>query len=205
MLIISQRRAGRSRELSEECGVSGSSSASSSARTPEQILRRQQAVHRPGAKAFQIESHKLEAESFEYFRELPGHIGIERPLQFLASDFNADDLAVVTHAELPEPQRPQRVFTLLHHPEGLSGNRPSIFDAGREAGRSRLVPDAQAGTSREGANLFFGEARIQQRSDDVVRARSLLAGTEVALVVEIYAVRDGVKATRRAQFFHQGE
>ena len=35
--------------------------------------------------------------------------------------------------------------------------------------------------------------------------RRPLAGTEVALIVEIYAVRDGVESARHAQFFHQRE
>src|ERR1700686_2333392 len=79
------------------------------ARPAEQLLSRQQCVHRAGTEAFQIESHKLEAKRFKNSRELRRHRGIERLLQLLARDFNADDFSMVTHPALPETQPAQGV------------------------------------------------------------------------------------------------
>ncbi len=73
-----------------------------STRSPEQILSGQQSIHRSGTEAFEIESDKLEAQSLEDPGELRGHGGIERLLQFVAGDLNADDFPVMPHPELPE-------------------------------------------------------------------------------------------------------
>src|ERR1700686_5217761 len=116
----------------------------SSTRRAEQLLRRQQSVHRAGPEASQIEGHKLEAQRLEYAGELRRHGGIERPPQFLARDFNADDLPMVPHPELPEAQPAQSVFALFDYVERLSRNGATVFDTRRKAGRRGLIPDAQA-------------------------------------------------------------
>src|SRR5437879_10764794 len=46
---------------------------------------------------------------------------------------------------------------------------------------------------------------MEKGSRDVVQPCSLLARAEVTLIVQIRAVRDGVKTTGRSNFFHHGE
>src|SRR5579863_10243032 len=99
-----------------------------SACPPEQFRRWQQSVHRTGAEAFQIERHKLETKLFECSGKLSRHRGVKSSMQLFASDFNAHDVAVMPDSELPETEFAQSIFTLLHHGERFSRNRPAVFD-----------------------------------------------------------------------------
>src|ERR1700728_5132655 len=102
-------------------GVFGETTAPvSSTNSSQQILRRQQSIHRSRTETLQIEGDELEAQRFENCGELRGHGGIKRPLQLFAGNFNAYDLPVVAHAELPEAQRAKLIFALFDHSERLS-------------------------------------------------------------------------------------
>ncbi len=64
-------------------------------------------------------------------------------------------------------------------------------DRQAEAGLSQMRrPAARARV----ADVLLGQSGVEQRSGDVMLLGGRLAGTEVALVVEIYAVGDGVEA-----------
>ena len=78
----------------------------------------------------------------------------------------------------------------------------AVLDARGEAGGSRLVPDAQASLAREFANFLLREPGLEQRGGNVVLLCGLLAGAEVALIVKVHAVSDGVEAACGAEFFH---
>jgi len=58
---------------------------------------------------------------------------------------------------------------------------------------------------RESADVLLGQGGVEQRGGDVVLTSSLLARTEVALVVEVHAVRDRIEAAGVAKGFHDGE
>src|SRR5438132_10880437 len=111
----------------------------------------------------------------------------------------------MAHAELAEAEGAESVFSLLDGGQGFAGDGAAVFDAGGEASGGRLVPDAQSGRSREIADVLLGQGGVEQRGGDVVLTSSLLAGTEVALVVEVHAVGDGVEAAGVAKGFHDGE
>src|SRR5208282_666245 len=112
---------------------------------------------------------------------------------------------MMAHAELAEAHGSEGIFALFHDRQSLARNRAPIFNAGRKASRSGLVPDAQSSVASQGANLVLGQAGIEKRSHDVVIGRCFLAGTEIVLVVQVDAISDGVEAARLTQFFHQRE
>ena len=120
------------------------------------LFRGQQGVHRSGAKALQVESHELEAETFEDGGELGGDGGIERALQFLARDLNADDVSVMTDAKLAETEGANRVLAALDNAERFARDWPAILDAGRKTGGRRFIPDAQACQTSEIAIVLLG-------------------------------------------------
>jgi hypothetical protein len=79
-----------------------------------QVFRTEQSVHGSGPETFQIEGDELEAQRFENAGELGRHGRIESTRQFLARDFDANDLAVMTDAELAKTEGTQSIFTFLH-------------------------------------------------------------------------------------------
>src|ERR1700684_2410761 len=167
----------------------------------QQIFRGEKRVHGSGTEALQIEGYKLESQCFENASELRGHGGIKSPRQLLACDFNANDFSMMADTELAETQIAEGVFAPFYNRESFARNRAAVLDAGGKAGGCGLVPDAQASGAGESADFVFGERGIEERRNHVMIGRSFLAGTEVALVVQIHAVRDGVEAASVAQIF----
>jgi len=102
-------------------------------------------------------------------------------------------------AELVETQGANLVFTLstMARASRVTGRPYSMREKGR---RKRLVPDSHPGRTRQSADIVFGESGIEQRRNHVVIGRSLLAGTEIALVVQVDAIRDGFEAASLPQF-----
>ncbi len=135
----------------------------------------------------------MKPRSLNILVKFVGHEGVQRSVHLFARNLDADDLPVMADAELPEPQRAHRVLAFFHDRKRFAGHLAPVFDAGRQARRCGLVPDAQAGATGERANFLFGKSRIEQRRDNMVRDRSFLAGTEVALVIQVDAVCDGVR------------
>ena len=138
----------------------------------------------------------LKPEALKILRELRRHRGIERPLQLLARNFNADDFPVMPHAELPEAQRAQRVLAVFDHlsasrvtgrPYSMRDDRQA--DAGLSQMRSPALPSQRA-------NLLLCEPRIQQRSHNMVRCCRFLSRAKIPLVVQIDPVRDRVESAR---------
>ena len=68
--------------------------------------------------------------------------------KFVVVDFDADDFAMVTHAELPEAERANCILALLDRAESLTRNRTSVFDARGQTSGSWLVPNPQVGVTR---------------------------------------------------------
>ena len=83
----------------------------------------------PERKPFHIEGHKLESQSLEDAGKLRRHLGGQRPRQFFARNFDADNISVMPDPVLPEAQSAQSVFTLLDHLKRLARDLASIFDA----------------------------------------------------------------------------
>ena len=136
----------------------------------------------------------MNPERFEDASKFGGHFRSERAGQFFARDLDANDVAMVAHPELAEAQGANGVFSLLNHAECFARDLAAILNAGRETGRSGLVPDAQAGGAGKFTNFLLGESGVAQRRGNPVLFGGLLAGTEVALVVEVHAVSDGIEA-----------
>src|SRR4030095_8681058 len=107
----------------------------------EKVLDRQERGHGPRPEAFQIEGNELESESLEHARELGRHGRVEGTAEFIGSDLDADDVAMMTYAKLTKTKAAQRVFSLLHHRKSFTRNRSAIFDARRQASRSGCIPD----------------------------------------------------------------
>jgi len=99
---------------------------------PAQLVGRQQCVHGPRAKSFQVERYKLEAELFEDRRELPSHGGIQGAAEFFLSDLDTNNVSVMPHAELAKAESANCVLAALDHIEGLTRDRAAILDAGRK-------------------------------------------------------------------------
>src|SRR5271165_923538 len=171
----------------------------------QQCFNRKYDIHRAGAKTLEVERDVRESQRLEDAGKFNRHLGIERPGQFLASDFEANDIAVMADAKLPKTQLPERFFPLLNRLESFGGYRTSVLDARGQASGGRLVPDAQAREPRQFANLLLGQAGLEQRSSYTVLLGGPPAGAVVTLIVSVHAVRDGVVSTPRAKLFHHGE
>src|ERR1700737_464722 len=118
----------------------------------------EQSVHGARAKAFEVERHKLESESFEDASELRRHLGTQRAGQFLVSNFDTHNVPMMTDTKLAEAQSAERVFALFDNAEGCARNLASVLNAGRQAGGSGLVPYTKAGGARELPNFLLGES-----------------------------------------------
>src|SRR5215472_15060789 len=103
-----------------------------------ELIGGKQCIHRTRAETLQIEGDELESKLLEDRGELRGHRWIQSPLQFLAANLDADDVAVVPYAKLTESQGADGILTALDDVERLPRNRASIFDSGRKACRCRL-------------------------------------------------------------------
>src|SRR5450755_1589398 len=84
--------------------------------------------HRTGAEAFEVESHELEAEGPENPGELGGHLESQGAGEFVLSDFDAGDFAVMADAKLAEAEASERVFALFNGGQGLGGDGTAVFD-----------------------------------------------------------------------------
>src|SRR5262249_30086982 len=143
-----------------------------------------------------------ESQFLERDGEIPSHLGGQRASQFVATDLDANDIAVMADPELPESKGAERIFPTFHNPQHCWRHRASIFNPRRETRRCRLIPHAQTRIAREFTDLRLAQSRIQQRSGHLMLASRLLSWTKVALVVNIYSVGDRVKPVRCAVRFH---
>jgi hypothetical protein len=171
----------------------------------QQFFGGQQLIHRAGAEAFQVESDELESQCFKEGGEFAGHFGGQGAGKFVASNFNADDFAMMAYAELAEAKGAQRFFAALDDAQRLGGDLASIFEARGKTGRGGLVPYPQIGAPREFPDISFIEAGFEQRGENVMLARGLLSGAKVACIVGVDAVGDGVESAGLAISFEDGE
>src|SRR3954447_7570368 len=169
------------------------------------LIERQQRVHRSGAKAFQVESHEFEAQLFEDGSELRGHGRIQGARQFRTIDLDSDDVSVMAHPKLTEAQGTKRVLAALHNVQRLPSDGAAVFNAGGEAGRGGLVPDAKVSIARQGANLLLGQSGVEERGGDMVLSGCSLPGSEISLVVKINAVCNRLEITGCAHVLHNRE
>src|SRR5437899_5367813 len=94
---------------------------------------------------------------------------------------------------------------MFNHAECLTCNFASVLDPGREAGGSGLIPYTKAGGAREFTDFLLGESGIAERGGHPVLFSGPLTRTEVALVIEVHAICDGVEAPASSEFFHDRE
>lgn len=125
--------------------------------------------------------------------------------QFFAGNFHAGQRAVMTDADAREAERVQSVLGLLDLSKCFGCDLAAVLDARGQACGGWLVPEAQASGAGEGANLGLGELRLGQRRARGVERGGLLAGTEVAAIIEVHAVGEVGVAELLAQRFHLRE
>ena len=116
-----------------------------------------------------------------------------------------DELFVVM-----EKLREARGFDAIAY--GVNFDDQGDFRPGQQAAKQHHVaaPLLKAGLTkqeirelaRQFANLLLRQSSLQERSGDMVLLCGLLPGAEVALIVEVHPVRNGVEAPRFAQFLH---
>ena len=151
-----------------------------------QLPQRQRRIHRAGTETLKVKGDKLEAERFEDAREFRRHLGSKGARQFIPGNLDAHDVAVVTNAELTKSQTAQRILALLDLAQRLTCDWAPVLDARGQTGRRRFVPHAQTGFARQVADLRFGQSGIEQGCGDVVLLGGKLAGTKIALIIQVY-------------------
>ena len=124
--------------------------------------------------------------------ELPGqsfeHVEAQGPFQLVASDLDANDIAVMADPALTETEGAQNGFSAVDHLELLLCYRRSIRYPRGQAGRSGLVPGFETPLPRQSANLGLRQAGLDQRTADRQLATRGTAGTVVPRIVKIVAV-----------------
>ena len=166
-----------------------------------QGFSRQQRIHGAGAKAFQVERHELEAQSLLKMTVNSAAIsGVRARGQFLARDFDANNFAVMAHAELAETESAQRRPRPAPPLAGLRGLRAPVLDARRKAGRRGLVPDSQSSMRARdpGCPALVSPASQQRRSHVVLAAPPAGRGGSHP-GRPVHAVSDGVKTVVGAE------
>src|SRR5713226_10136894 len=109
------------------------------------------------------------------------------------------------HPELAEAEGAQRVFSLFHNLQRFRRHGTAIFNSRGETRRGWLGPHPQTRLPGEFADLGLSELRFEQRRQNVMLARRLLPRTEVALVVGVDAVCDGVETVGGTVLLHDCE
>src|SRR5260370_1518637 len=95
-------------------------------------------------------------------------------------DLDARHVAVMSHADLPEAQRLERILRRLDLPQRPDGHRAAVRDSRGKAREGRLVPVGQAEGTCGGSNLGLRHARLQQREPDGAAPGRGMAGPWVA-------------------------
>src|SRR5258708_31482278 len=112
---------------------------------------------------------------------------------------------MVAYPKLTKAELAEVVFALLNRTQRGSSDWSAILNSRRKTGGGRLVPNAQAGLAGKRANFFLAQACFQKRRSDAVLRRSNLPRPEVALIVPVYTIGDGLELTRGGERFHDGE
>ena len=102
-------------------------------RTASEVFGRQKGVHRARSEPFQIQGHKLETKRLEDAGEFGRHLRTEGARQLGLGNFDPDNFAMVTDAELPKTKVAECILAALDRVKRFPGNRPSILDPRRKA------------------------------------------------------------------------
>src|SRR5690349_5127765 len=102
-------------------------------------------VERPLSISFQIERDVFESQLLEDHRELSCHFECERARQLVFGDLDAHNLPVKPYAKLPEAERLDLLFSLLHRLDVLDRHGRPVGNSGTKARRRRAVPRRQPG------------------------------------------------------------
>src|SRR5260370_40304926 len=81
-------------------------------------------------------------------------------------DLDASDVAVMSHADLPEAECLERILRRLDLPQRRAGHRGAVWDSRGKAREGRLVPVGQAEGSGGRANLGLCHTCLAQRTPD---------------------------------------
>src|SRR6185312_16888315 len=150
----------------------------------------QHVVHGAGAVALRVQRNVSEAEGPKGGGDAVKGVEGKSPGQVWASDLDPCQVAMVSHTDLREAERVQRLFGALYLAEVFGSHGAAVFDARGEACAGRLVCQCEAGIAGEHAHLSFAESGVDQRREHTVTGRGALAGAMVATVVEVHAVGD---------------
>ena len=162
-------------------------------------------VHGAGAVALRVESDVPEAEWAEGGGDSVKSVEREGAGEVGADDLYASKVAVVSDADLREAEAVESGFCAFDLRKIGGGDGAAVLDAGGEAGTGRLFCEGEASFAGEGADFGLGELRGDQGSEGVVHRSGLLAGAELAAVVEVHAVGNVGETGLLAAGFHAGE
>src|SRR5260370_25028809 len=137
------------------------------------------AVKTSGRVTLEVRGHDLVARVPNGRRHLLALIDESRDLPRL--DLDPGDLAMVPHAHLPESHRFQRILSCLDLPQHGHSDRRAVRYTRRQARKRWLVPVGQTERARNGADLGFRHARLEERESNPAAhgrpvARSVIAG-----------------------------
>ena len=106
---------------------------------------------------------------------------------------------------MQKAQRVHRILGALHLAQVLRRHCAPILDARRQACAGRLIGHLQPGLARQSANLLLAQLRLGQRSQRVVHRGSALPGPQIAVVVQVPAVRNLREPQFHPRRLHLGE
>src|SRR5579884_186917 len=157
------------------------------------LVNRQYRIHGARAVSFAIQSHIFESEPFEYGYEACSHFDIECSRQVFPRDLDPDNISVMPYSRLLESQLSQRVFPGFNGRQCFASHWTPVFNARRETGRSRFVPNRESGALAQRSNLAFSQPCFSQRTQDPVLFGCALSGPKITLIVKVLAISNVLK------------
>lgn len=152
-----------------------------------------------------VEGDVLEAEWAEGGGDAVEDVERKGASEVGAGDLYAGKVAVVADADLGKAEAVENGFGAFDLRKIGGGDGTAVLDAGGEAGTGRLFCEGEASFAGEDADFGLGELRGDQGSEGVVHRSGLLAGAELAAVVEVHAVGNVGETGLLAAGFHAGE
>src|SRR6266404_3439386 len=152
------------------------------------FLLRQCFVQRALAIAFEVQRDVGEAHALQGLRNRGAGFLRERAVHLFGRDFDARQLVVQSHAELPEAEFAKSRFAAFDQREALGSDFGAVGHAGGETRRGGAVPRGQAGALRELTNFRFAQAGIEQRGQHAMFFGGAMTGAKIERVVGIDAI-----------------
>ena len=112
---------------------------------------------------------------------------------------------MITHTEFAKATPPEIILGLFDPAERFAGDGVAVSDSGGKTSRSWLVPQLQTCLQSKLADVGLGQSRLHEWSEHATIAGGLLAGTEIAAIIQVHAISQVLEAKAFARFFHFGK